>query len=125
MFPLLALLLYFKGLVAYYHSAIADVPGVTTGVVGVSAVPFEHAVASGPAVTGFSAVDGVLAVASFPADPSVPILAGGLVECEVLHYRTIGIWLLDCNFFLLSNYQNGEYRIAELKKLSCNKSYGL
>jgi hypothetical protein len=53
-----------------------DVPDVTNGVVGVSAVPFEHAVASGPAVTGFPAVDGVLAVAiSVPADPYVPILA--------------------------------------------------
>jgi hypothetical protein len=37
--------------------------GVTNGVVGVSAVPCEHAVAGGPAVTGF------LAVASVPADP--------------------------------------------------------
>ena len=33
------------------------------GVVGVSGVLFEHAVASGPAVTGFPAVDSVLAVA--------------------------------------------------------------
>ena len=40
-----------------------DIPDVTNGVVGVSAVPFEHAVASGPAVTGFPAVDSVLAVA--------------------------------------------------------------
>ncbi len=31
-------------------SAIADVPSVTICVVDVSAVPFEHAVASGPAV---------------------------------------------------------------------------
>jgi hypothetical protein len=58
-------------------SAIADVPGVTNGVVGVSAVPFEHAVAGGPAVTVFPAVDGVLVVASVPANPGVPILAGG------------------------------------------------
>jgi hypothetical protein len=36
--------------------------------------------AGGPAVTNFPAVDGVLAVASFPADPGVPILAGGFVE---------------------------------------------
>ncbi len=43
--------------------------GVTNGVVGVSAVPFEHAVAGGPAVTGFPAVDSVLVVASVPADP--------------------------------------------------------
>ena len=44
-----------------------DVPDVTNGVVGVSAVPFEHAVAGGPAVTGFPAVQGV-AVACVPAD---------------------------------------------------------
>ena len=31
--------------------------------------------AGGPAVTNFPAVDGVLAVASVPADPCVPILA--------------------------------------------------
>ena len=55
-------------------SAIADVPGVTSGVVGISAVPFEHAVAGGPSVagvpvvTGFSAVEGILAVACVPAD---------------------------------------------------------
>ncbi len=35
------------------HSCIADFPGVTIGVVSVSAVPFEHAVAGGPAVTDF------------------------------------------------------------------------
>jgi hypothetical protein len=53
-----------------------DVPGVTNGVVGVFAVPFEHAVAGGSAVIGFSAVEGVLAVASVPANPGVHILAG-------------------------------------------------
>ncbi len=56
---------------------IADIPGVTKDVVGISAVPVEHAVAGGPAITGFPAVDSVLAVASVPADPGVPILAGG------------------------------------------------
>ncbi len=61
-------------------SAIADVPCVTNGVLGFSAVPFEHAVAGGPAVTGFSAVDSVLAVASVSADPGVPILAGGFTN---------------------------------------------
>ncbi len=35
-------------------SAIADVPGVTICVVGVSAVPFAHAVAGGPAVTYYT-----------------------------------------------------------------------
>jgi hypothetical protein len=49
-------------------SAIADVPGVTSGVVGISAVPFEHAVAGGLAVTGFPAVETVLAVVCVPAD---------------------------------------------------------
>ncbi len=34
-------------------SEIADVPGVNNGVVGVFAVPFEHAVGGRPAVTGF------------------------------------------------------------------------
>ncbi len=58
-------------------SAIADIPGVTKDVVGISAVPAEHAVVGGPAITGFPAVDSVLAVASVPADPGVPILAGG------------------------------------------------
>ncbi len=38
---------------------------------------FWHAVAGGPAVTGFPVVEGVLAIASVPADPGVPILAGG------------------------------------------------
>ncbi len=47
------------------------------GVVGVSAVPFEHAVAGGPAVTGFPAAEGILSVASVPAYPCVHILAGG------------------------------------------------
>ena len=78
-------------------SAIADVPGVASGVVGVSAVPFEHAVAGSPTVTGFPAVEGVLAVASVPADPDVPILAGGfkywIVEWDVLHYWTMAIGL--------------------------------
>ncbi len=85
-------------------------------VVGVFAVPFEHAVAGGPAVTGFLAVEGVLAVASVPANPGVHILAGGftywIVEWDVLHHGIIGLWLSNCNFFLLSNYWNIEYRIG-------------
>jgi hypothetical protein len=44
----------------YWLSAIADVPCVTNGVVDVSTVPFEHAVAGSPAVTGFPALEGVL-----------------------------------------------------------------
>ncbi len=45
-------------------SDIADISGGTNGIVGVSAVPFKHAVSAGPAVTGFPAVDGVLVVAN-------------------------------------------------------------
>jgi hypothetical protein len=37
-------------------SAIADVPGVTNDVVGVSTVPFEHTVAGSPAVTAVTFV---------------------------------------------------------------------
>ncbi len=54
-------------------SAIADALGETNGVVGISVVPFEHAVTGSPAVTGFPAVEGVLAVASVPANPGVNI----------------------------------------------------
>ncbi len=78
----LLLLASFKFLVPGAGSTIADVPGVINDVVGVSVIPFEHAVAKGPAVaggpavTGFPAVDLVLAVASIPAYPGVPILAG-------------------------------------------------
>jgi hypothetical protein len=59
----------------YWSLCYCDVPGVTNGVVGVSAVPFEHAVAGRPAVNGFPAVDGILTFASVPADPYVLILA--------------------------------------------------
>jgi hypothetical protein len=71
-------------------SAIADFPGVTHGVI---AVPFEHAVAASPAVTVYPAVDSILAVASAPADPGVPILAGGITYWIVGEtYHTIGLW---------------------------------
>ncbi len=101
-------------------SAIADVPGVTNGVVGVSAVPFQHVVAGGPAITGFPAVEGILVVASVPADPGVNILVGGFTYwvVVVLHFRTIGLWLSGCIFFLLSHYWNIEYRIGKFKKIS-------
>jgi hypothetical protein len=46
------------------------------GVLGVFADAFDHVVAGGPAVTGFSAVAGVPDLVSVPADPGVPILAG-------------------------------------------------
>ncbi len=62
-----------------------------------------------PVITGFSAVEGVLAVASIPAYPGVPILAGCFtywtVKCTLRH-----IWLSD--------YRNIEYRIGEFKNLS-------
>ncbi len=45
--------------------AIAGVPGAAS----TSVVPFELSVAGGPAVIGFPAVDGVLALASIPANP--------------------------------------------------------
>ncbi len=66
-------------------------------------------------------VSGILAVAgvaSFPANPGFLILADGFVEWDILHYQTIGLRLAECNFFLLSNYQNIEYRIGEFKNLS-------
>ncbi len=106
-------------------SAIANIPGVTNGVVGVSAVPFEHAVAGGPAVTGFPAVKGILAVDSVPSDPGVHILAGGFTYWIVdeLHYRTIGLWLSGCIFFFaikLSKYRISYWRIQETIGLSDN-----
>ncbi len=73
---------------------------MTNGVFGISPVPFKHAVAGGPAVSGFPAVDGVLEVYSVPADPGVPILAGGfyILDCRMRRstrsdYRTIAIGL--------------------------------
>ncbi len=72
-------------------SAIADVPGVINGVVGVSVVPFEPAVAGGPCCYCLPASDGVLAVATVPADPGVPILANGFTYWIVeWAYYTIG-----------------------------------
>jgi hypothetical protein len=60
--------------------AIAGIPGVASLNRGSN---FELAAAGGPAVIAFSAVDGVLAVASIPADPGVPILAGGFTYWTV------------------------------------------
>jgi hypothetical protein len=60
-------LLVSYGLQLLVSLLFAGIPGVAS----VSEVPFELAVAGGPAV------DGVLAVASIPADPGVPISAGG------------------------------------------------
>ncbi len=68
------------------------------------------------AVIGFPAVDGVLAVANIPADPGIPILAGGFtywtrLDTRLSNYRTMAIKLLW-------NYQNIEYRIGKCKKIS-------
>ncbi len=62
----------------------------------ISEVPFELAVAGGPAVICFPAVYGILAVASISAHFGVPILAGGFtywtVQCDILQdYRIIGL----------------------------------
>ncbi len=73
-------------------AAIADVPGVTNCVAGVSAV------------------------ACVPADPGVPILDVGFTYCTVewdvsdYGYRTVT--------FLLSKYRIIEYRIGKFKTLS-------
>jgi hypothetical protein len=62
-------------------------------VASISEIPFKFAVA-GPAVIGFLAVDGDLAVASIPAYPGATILASGFtywtVQSHILqYYRTI------------------------------------
>ncbi len=55
--------------------------------------------------------------ASWSTSPWSRACVGRHLFWDVLHYRTIGLWLSDCNFFLLSNYRNIEYRIGELTKL--------
>ncbi len=42
---------------------------------------------------------------SFPADPDVPILAGGFVEWEVSHYRPIGLLEYGYRTVIFSCYQ--------------------
>ncbi len=93
------------------------VPGIsaTTGIPGVasfSTVPFKLAYAGDPDVTGFPAVDGVLAVANC-------CFTYWTVQGDILlDYRTIRLWLSICYFFLLWNYRNIKYRIGKFKKLS-------
>ncbi len=64
---------------------------------------FWHAVAGGPAVTGFPAVEGVLAVASISRWSWCPYFSWWLSILDFrmrhINYRTIGLWLSDCNFF--------------------------
>ncbi len=84
------------------------------GVVGVSAVPFVHAVADGPAVTGFPAFDGVLAVAI----ASLLILVSLLWEYRISYlriqeYRTIGYWIKA------SIYQTIGYRTQKKLYIGC------
>ncbi len=59
----LLFLAFFKFLMVSWCWSLCycDVPGVTNGVVGLSAVPFEQGT-GGPAVTGFPAVDGLLSL---------------------------------------------------------------
>jgi hypothetical protein len=53
------------------------------GYVASFSVPSELAVAGGPAVFGFPAVDSIIVVARIPADPCIPILAGGFTYWTV------------------------------------------
>ncbi len=108
-------------------SLSARVSGVINGVVGVSAVPFEHAVAGSPAVTGFPAVEGVLAVAFsllICCDPGVPILAGDFTYWIVGNERYYTSGQSDYSyqtvffFWYRTMYWNIEFRIGEFKKLS-------
>jgi len=114
--------------------AIADVPGG----VGVSAVPFEHAVAGGPVVTGFPAVDGVLSVASIPVDHGVTSLANGFtyrtLQCTMRHirlsdygHRTIifSAFGISNIGFAVSNYQLSEQRLNRIGLSCLRKNYWL
>ncbi len=56
-------------------------------------------------------------LASFPADPGVPILAVGFVEWEVLHYRNTAFGLY-CFAIELSEYRISYWRIQETIRLS-------
>ncbi len=73
----------------------------------------------GTSVTGFPAIAGVLAIASIPTDPGIPILAVFFIYCTTMrftiHVLTTAIGLL---FFLLSDYWNICYQIGEFEKLS-------
>jgi hypothetical protein len=90
-------------------------------------VPFVQAVAGGSAVFGFPAVDGVLAVASIPADPGIPILTGGFTYWTVhtlrhitrlSDYGTVAIGLLFFADIGLSEYRILDWRIQETIGLS-------
>ncbi len=93
-------------------SLLLIVAGDTVVACGVTAVAciqtLAGILAGGPAVIGFPAVEDVLAVASIPARPCLPVFARRFtywtVKCDILQdYRTIGLLLSDCNLFLLSD----------------------
>jgi hypothetical protein len=65
-------------------------------------------------VAGIVAVAGVVGISAVPFEHAVAIHTGLYNET----YFTIGQRLSDCNFFMLSNYRNFEYRIGEFKKVS-------
>ncbi len=92
------------------------------GYVASISVPFELEVAGGPAVFGFPAIDGVLSVASIPADPGIPILVGGFtywtVRTRLSSYRTMAIGLLFFAAIGLSEYRILDWRIQETIVLS-------
>jgi hypothetical protein len=72
------------------------------------------------AVAVIPAVDGIFAVASFPADPGVPMLLLLVSLHTVLYnepsdFQTKAIGL---SFFLLSNYQTIKYGTGVFEKLS-------
>jgi hypothetical protein len=100
---------------------VAGLPAITCvpGVVIISAVPFELAVAGSPAVVGFPAVDGVLVVASIPAHPGVPILAGRFTSWTERYWitrlsdYTVAIGLLLISAIWLSEYRISDWRFQE------------
>ncbi len=68
-----------------------------------------------------SAVDGIFAVASFPADPDVPIagIFTYCVEtCEYICHRTLGLRLWNWSLFLLLNYRTIKYWTGKFEKPS-------
>ncbi len=79
------------------------------------------AVALAPVVASDTAVAGIFAVASVPADHVVPILAGIFTyfphSCKIRHFR-LSDYGYPTVFFLQSDDRNIEYRNDEFYKLS-------
>jgi hypothetical protein len=66
--------------------SVADLPAIAgvPGVVGLSAIAFEHAVAGVPVVTAWlHTFADVLAIARVRADPVISILAGVFLDCTM------------------------------------------